>query len=127
MRLFRKKPQVETLTRAEALACVPRLNPSARWHTLDDGDVLIEYRLALKPFFLELARKFTQKPATDLTKKLQLDAMGSSVWRMIDGNNDVKSIIYNVSKKSGMGLQEAEISVTTFLRELGKRGLVHLA
>jgi hypothetical protein len=50
--------------------------------------------------------------------------MGSSVWQMFDGEKDVKAIIREVSKQSGLSLQEAEISVTTFLRQLGRRGLI---
>ena len=50
--------------------------------------------------------------------------MGSKVWQMFDGEKDVKTIIREVSNQSGLSLQESEISVTTFLRQLGRRGLI---
>jgi hypothetical protein len=43
---------------------------------------------------------------------------------MFDGEKEVKAIIMDVAEQTGLTLQEAEISVTTFLRELGRRGLV---
>lgn len=128
MKLFRKKkaPQgvVKGPTRTEALAGVPRISPSATWVVLENGDVLIEYPLNIKPFFIQLANRFNKGQAQQPTKKLQLDSMGSRVWQMFDGEKDVKTIIRQVSDQSGLSLQEAEISVTTFLRQLGRRGLI---
>jgi hypothetical protein len=43
---------------------------------------------------------------------------------MFDGEKEVRTIIREVANQSGLSLQEAEISVTTFLRELGRRGLI---
>ena len=128
MKLFRKKkaPQgvVKGLTRTEALAGVPRIPPSATWVVLENGDILIEYPLHIKPFFIQLANRFDKGVKPRPTKKLQLDGMGSRVWQMFDGEKDVKAIIREISEQSGLSLQEAEISVTTFLRQLGQRGLI---
>lgn len=88
--------------------------------------MIIEYPLPLKPFFVSLARKFNKTEERTLTKKLQLDNIGSMVWEMIDGATDVKTIIKQIVPETGLSLQEAEISVTTFLRELGRRGLILL-
>ena len=88
--------------------------------------MIIEYPLPLKPFFVSLARKFNKTEERTLTKKLQLDNIGSIVWLMIDGSTDVKTIIKQIVPETGLSLQEAEISVTTFLRELGRRGLILL-
>ncbi len=131
MKLFRKKTSskanIKGPTRAEALAGIPRRAPSAAWKFLEDGTVLIEYPLQIKPFFIQLVGRFTR--FTDgqdvrLTKKLQLDGMGSKVWQLFDGKRDIKTIIREVADLSGLSLQEAEISVTTFLRNLGRRGLI---
>jgi hypothetical protein len=128
MKLFRKKKAIKEavrgLTRTEALAGVPRISPSATWVTLENGDILIEYPLNIKPFFIQLANRFQKGVEPRPTKKLQLDGMGSRVWQMFDGKKDVKAIIREVSGQSGLSLQEAEISVTTFLRQLGRRGLI---
>ncbi len=128
MKLFRKKTTskeaVKGLTRTEALASIPLRSPSATWDIIENGDILIEYPLNIKPFFIQLANRFHLGEEQRPTKKLQLDGMGSSVWQMFDGKRDVKSIICEVSNQSGLSLQEAEISVTTFLRQLGRRGLI---
>jgi hypothetical protein len=128
MKLFRKKKapkeMVKGLTRTEALATVPQIAPSAAWVLLENGDILIEYPLNIKPFFIQLANRFNKGQEPKPTKKLQLDGMGSRVWQMFDGEKDVKAIIREVSDQSGLSLQEAEISVTTFLRQLGRRGLI---
>ena len=118
------KGQTKEFTRTEALAGIPVASPSATWETLENGDILIEYPLNIKPFFIQLANRFQQRHEQKPTKKLQLDSMGSRVWLMFDGVKDVKKIIYEVADQSGLSLQEAEISVTTFLRQLGRRGLV---
>ena len=132
MKLFRKKTapkglhksQAKGLTRTEALASIPQRSPSATWEILENGDILIEYPLGIKPFFLQLANRFHRGQEQTPTKKLQLDSMGSRVWQMFDGVKEVKTIIREVSTESGLTLQEAEISVTTFLRQLGRRGLI---
>jgi len=134
MKLFRNKAatqelskrQNKGLTRTEALAGIPEKSPSATWQLLENGDVLIEYPLNIKPFFIQLANRFHKGQEQIPTKKLQLDSMGSSVWQMFDGQREVKAIIREVAEQSGLSLQEAEISVTTFLRQLGRRGLILL-
>lgn len=126
MKFFKQKIKPKPITRPEALACIPYRSSLIDWNELENGDILIEYKLDLKPFFISIARRFSKQPDHNISKKLQLDEMGSRVWKMIDGENDVKSIIKTVSEKSGLTIQEAEISVTTFLRELGRRGLVQL-
>jgi hypothetical protein len=132
MKLFRKRTAPKRLskgpakefTRTEALASIPQRSPSATWEILENGDILIEYPLNIKPFFLQLANRFHKGQEQKLTKKLQLDSMGSRVWQMFDGVKEVKTIIGEVADQSGLSLQEAEISVTTFLRQLGQRGLI---
>ena len=124
MKLFKKKSQPEGPTRTEALAGIPEPSPSVKWEILENGDILIEYPLQLKPFFIDLTRRFGNKSGQILTKKLQLDTMGSIVWQMLDGEKNIKDIIKAVSHHNGLSLQEAEISVTGFFRELGRRGLI---
>jgi hypothetical protein len=135
MKLFRKKTaskqrpkgQTKVLTRTEALASIPQRSPSATWEILENGDILIEYPLNIKPFFLQLANRFYKGQEQIPTKKLQLDGIGSRVWQMFDGVKEVKTIIGEVADQTGLSLHEAEISVTTFLRQLGQRGLILLS
>lgn len=127
-RLFRRKttvtPEKPKVTRTKSLACVPERAPSIHWDEEETHAVVIEYPLPIKPFFISLAKKFNKGEEQRLTKKLQLDDIGSRVWLMLDGETDVKTIIKEIAPSAGLTLQEAEISVTTFLRELGRRGLI---
>lgn len=130
MKLFRKKvkrqQRPDALTRTAALNAVPRRAPTVRWESLDSGEIIIEYPLNLRPFFVQLANRFSRRPAIRPTRKLQLDETGSRAWQMFDGKTAVKKIISEVARESGLSLQEAEISVTSFLRQLGRRGLILL-
>ncbi|MCP4343848.1 MAG: PqqD family protein [Desulfobulbaceae bacterium] len=135
MKLFRKKTasnrlsteKANGLTRTESLASIPHRSPSATWEILENGDIIIEYPLNIKPFFLQLANRFNKGQEQIPTKKLQLDSTGSRVWQMFDGVKEVKTIIREVADQTGLSLHEAEISVTTFLRQLGQRGLILLS
>lgn len=126
MRLSSKKKQSEGPTRTEALAGIPEVSPAVTWELLDNGEILIEYPLQLKPFFIQLVSRLRQTHEQKLTKKLQLDAVGSRVWLMFDGQNDVKKIIMTLAREKKLSLQEAEVSVTTFIRDLGRRGLIRI-
>lgn len=119
-------PKPQALTRTESLACIPQKSPSVAWEVLENGDIMLEYPLNIRPFFLQLVERFQNKPQQNLTKKLQLDKMGSMVWHSIDGEHDVKTIIQLFAKDTGISLQESELSITTFFRELGRRGLVQM-
>jgi hypothetical protein len=58
--------------------------------------------------------------------KLQLDALGTAVWDMIDGERSLRRIVAAFAAAHQLEAREAEIAVTQFVRELGRRGLVGL-
>ncbi|MBW1635154.1 MAG: PqqD family protein [Deltaproteobacteria bacterium] len=126
MKSFKSKARPDQVNRTESLACIPEHLPGIDWQQTENGEILIEYPLNIKPFFLQIARRFKKGPEPRLTKKLQLDSLGSSVWLMIDGESDVKTIIEKFAEECGLSLQEAEQSVTTFFLQLGQRGLIAL-
>ena len=127
MKLFKSKVQPEnSLNRTDSLACIPQILPGIEWQQTEKSEVLIEFPLSIKPFFLQIARRFKKEPQARLTKRLQLDTLGSSVWLMINGERDVKTIIEKFADESGLSRQEAEQSITTFFLQLGRRGLIAL-
>lgn len=126
MNLFSKKHKTQQINRTEALACVVVVLPTVTWQQLESGDILIEYPLVVKPFLQAVFNRFNKGKQQELKKKLQLDGMGSLVWRYIDGSNRVRDIIDEFAKATTITRHEAEISVTAFLRELGKRGVIML-
>jgi hypothetical protein len=125
MKLFpRKKRRPASLSRQEALQCIPVQNSSAIHSTeLESGEIRLEYPLPISPFFRSIYKRF-QNNADLPTKKLQLDEMGSAVWMRINGEDSAQTIVSYFADHYGITLHEAEISVTTFLAELGKRGLI---
>jgi len=125
MNLFSPKKSQPQLSRAEALACVPQYVPLVR-STENNGRTRLEYPLSMRPFFLQLAQRFTRQTGTPLTKKIELDEYGAMVWQLIDGTRTISQIIEIFAANTGLSKQDAEISVTAFMRELGRRGLIVL-
>lgn len=127
MKLFRSKKsrggQPVQLSRQDALRCRPVVNGSIRVEETGEGYVVLEYPLPLKPIFLSLFQRF-QKSYEYPTKKLELDEMGSHVWHYIDGKTSVQSMIKQFADHYGVTRPEAEQSITAFLLQLGKRGII---
>ncbi len=126
MGLFRKKKPPPALTRDQALACTPVRNNVVNWEILDSGVVRVEYTLVLKPILKSIFDRFGSTPAEAPTRKLELDALGSQVWQMIDGSRTTAQLIEEFARLHRISTQEAEQSITMFLRQLGKRGLIAL-
>ena len=122
-----KKKTINTtdaITRDHALECIPVRNPQIEEQKNDDDELCLTYQVRIKPWFQGIIHKITKRDDDIIERKLQLDVLGSTVWRMIDGKREVKEIINNFQATHKLNHRESEISVTTFLKELGKRGLI---
>lgn len=120
---FQKRP---TLTREEALACRPVKNHQVTETQGEGGEVTLSYPVQIKPWIAGLRRRLGGGDKALPPKKLQLDELGAEVWALIDGRRPVKGIIRVFKEKYKVTDRDAEIAVTRFLRELGKRGLIGL-
>lgn len=118
--------QEKTLSRTEALACIPQQNETTSWEELENGNVLFSYAIPLSRFFQALHRKFTKNSIETPTKRLELDEMGSFVWKLIDGKRSVGKIITTFAEEYNVSNQEAETAVTAFIKTLGQRGFIGL-
>ena len=118
--------QEKSLSRTEALACIPQQNDTTSWEELENGNVLFTYAIPLSRFFQALHRKFTKNSVETPTKRLELDEMGSFVWKLIDGKKSVGTIITTFAEEYNVSNQEAETAVTTFIKTLGQRGFIGL-
>ncbi len=127
MKVFRKKPVAGHMSRAKALAYKPVKSRQISEIRLETGEVTIEYPLAVRPLIAAVARRLgkTQEDLVQI-KKLQLDALGTSVWDLVDGSRSVRQIIQIFAETHRLENREAEVSVTRFIRELGQRGLLGL-
>lgn len=112
------------ISRAEALQCTPLKAPQVYESREENGDVLLFYSVAVRPWFPGLVKRFGGPSDGTRPKKLQLDALGTEVWDLIDGRRTVRKMIQEFTEKHQLHPREAEVAVTRFLRELGNRGLV---
>ena len=112
------------LPRAEALACRPVRNREVREEKLESGDLLLTFPLLVRPWLTGLARALGLQDRQVLTRKLQLDEMGSLTWALMDGERSLADLVEIVSRKYRLQRRETEVAITTFLRELGRRGLI---
>jgi hypothetical protein len=112
--------------RAAALACAPVINAEVAVEQLESGDLLLTYPVVLRPWLERLFRRLGrgQRQHQLLRRKVQLDALGTQVWELIDGRRSVGEIVTAFGEAHKLPHREAELSVTTCLRMLGKRGLV---
>jgi hypothetical protein len=121
----KKKRLIPEMTRGEALACKPVKNRDIEETRTDHGKVILAYPLRLKPIFSGIAKKYgLWKEGRPPMKRLELDDMGTMVWDMIDGKNSVKKISAAFAEKYTVLPREAEVATASFLKDLGKRGLI---
>jgi hypothetical protein len=114
------------MSRAEALGHTPVKSLQIKEVRMDSGEVLIEYPLVVRPWIAAVAKRLGAAQDHKQTKKIQLDAMGTSVWDLMDGNRTVRRIVQIFAETHRLEKREAEVSVTRFIRELGRRGLLGL-
>ncbi len=126
MRVFKKKPKGPAISRAEALDRIPAKNVQITEDRLETGEILIGYPVTIRPFFATLVKRFGGPEEQVQTKKLQLDTLGSSVWDLLDGKRSVRQLIQIFAETHQLQPREAEVAVTQFIRELGRRGLIGL-
>lgn len=123
--MFRPKRTPVKLTRTQAMACIPVKGGHVQESRLETGEILLAYPDYKQPWFTRLFRGpgRSEKDAVRI-KKLQLDALGTAVWELLDGRRSVQQIIERFTDKYSLHAKEAEVSVSQFLRELGRRELI---
>ena len=126
MRVFKKKPTEPSISRAEALERIAVKSTQITEARLVTGEIVISYPVTMRPFFAGLVKRFGGPEVQVRMKKLQLDELGTSVWDMIDGKFSVRKLVERFAKTHQLEAREAEVAVTQFIRELGRRGLIAL-
>lgn len=70
----------------------------------------------------KITRKLFKKPAiTDI----ELDELGSEVWRLIDGNKNILQIIERMKEKFGQKCEPINERLILFIRYLNKRNWIN--
>jgi hypothetical protein len=126
MRVFKKKSNSVSMTRAEALKFTPVKSDRVQESRLETGEIVLTYPIDIRPWIDRIVKRFGGKASTAVDKKIQLDELGTAVWEQINGERSVKQVVQWFAKKYQLHTKEAEVSVSRFLRELGNRGLIGL-
>lgn len=124
-RTVQQHPAGSGPNRQYALACIPVRNPECIAAQKEEG-TLLTYSVQAKPWLRKIFKGAAGREPEIMQRKLQLDSLGSSVWQIIDGQKSVEDISRIFQHKHQLGLREAEISVSEFIQQLGKRGLIAL-
>ncbi|MBW2514481.1 MAG: PqqD family protein [Deltaproteobacteria bacterium] len=121
---MKKHASATQLTKSQALTLTPVKNMDAFEVVLDSGVVVIHYPVTMRPWMAKWIQRFKGSSPQTGSRKLQLDTLGTQVWKMIDGKRTVRDIVDSFARTHQLERREAETAVTQFLRDLGKRGLV---
>lgn len=125
--MFRQKQAPVKLTRSQAMACVPVKGVLVQESRLESGEILLAYPDYKQPWFTKIIRRLGRPGDSKVRiKKLQLDTLGASVWELFDGRRSVQQVIELFADKYSLLPKEAEVSVSQFLRALGRRDLIGL-
>ncbi|MBI9077603.1 MAG: PqqD family protein [Desulfatibacillum sp.] len=114
-------------SREDAFAYVPVKNRDVVETRLESGDLILEYPATVRPFVAKIMKGIGRKAPPVYTKRLQLDTLGTATWDMIDGKRTVGRLVKIFAEQYRLHPKEAETSVTQFIRELGRRGLIGLS
>ncbi|MCS6859412.1 MAG: PqqD family protein [Abditibacteriales bacterium] len=118
---LRKRPP--PFSKEEVLASKPLRNPYLEWERNEEGEIVITIRRRSDWKGKVLGMLFPV-PAQ---RTIVLDEAGTFVWDLCDGETDLQTMIRQLAQRYQLNLKEAELSLTTYLRAMGKRGLVGFA
>ena len=116
----------EPSTRAEAFAYCPVKSREVLEEVLEGGALILTYPLVIRPWLAGVAQRLGMQSREPLTRRLELDEMGSLTWRLLDGRRTVRDVVDCLCSRYKLNRRETEVATTGFLRELGKRGLIAL-
>jgi hypothetical protein len=116
----------EPSTRAKAFAYCPVKNREVLEEKLEGGAMVLTYPLVIRPWLAGIAQRLGLQSSEPLTRRLELDEMGSLTWSLLDGKRTVQDVVDFLCRRYKLNRREAEVATTGFLRELGKRGLIGL-
>jgi len=119
----RKKSQ-PALSRDELLGARPHRNSALESEALPDGRVRV-HAVRTRGGLGRVLAFFFVLPKTHL-RNIDLDDIGSFVWKMCDGKNAVREIRDALVGEYKLSRREAETALMEYLKQLMKRKLVGL-
>jgi hypothetical protein len=119
---LKKRPESQ-LDRGAILQSLPLRNQLIEWEVDDNGEVSLVIPQKETVWLRLVAKLFMLPPK----RVVVLDDVGAFVWQLCDGHNSIGHIVKQLCGKYRMTRKEAETSLFTFMRQLGKRGMVGFA
>lgn len=118
-KLVKSKPPAPTWR--EMLQLRPVRNPGLEWEE-EEGRVVLHIRhFEKRNWKMRLVNLLISMPDN---RRIVLDAIGTDVWQMTDGQNTLGRIAKSLAEKYKLSPREAELSLQQFFKELGRRGYV---
>lgn len=117
---LRGQPSEPSITRRQALSAYPVRNPDVTWRELESNEVVVTVKRPSKATWRIISWLFYVPESRDIS----LDEVGSFIWQLCDGEHSVADLVEALVKEYKLGKRESEVSLTTYLRDIGKRGLI---
>lgn len=96
----------------------PRWSEQVEWK-LQGEKVVIKVKRS--DFLGTVLRWFTSRP---IYRQIELDEIGGLVWQLCDGSHSVADIAAELQQRYQLSQREALVSLSEFLNQLQKRGLI---
>lgn len=116
----RRRPRV---SKSEVLGAHPVRNTLVAWELNDRDEVVLRVPRRQDRVGKFLSRIFS---APD-HRQIVLDELGSRVWQLCTGQNSVDGIVRQLAKQYRLSRREVELSLSRYLQQLARRGLVGLS
>ena len=110
-------------SREMLLAARPLRNPNTTEKEIADGGLELTVSLPRSRLF----RWLSGGRNDPIVRRYELDSTGVEVWRMIDGQTKIMTMIERFVFGHGMEPPQAEAAMMTYLRTLAQRGIIMLA
>lgn len=118
--LFRRRPR---LSPEQVLASRPMQNPALKSEPIEGGGRRLHVRRRGDWWVRVLATVFP----VPRERVVELDAVGGEVWELCDGEHTLREMTRVFQERHKLTRAEAEWSLRTYLKDLGKRNLVAFA
>ena len=122
MHLFGKKEPQPRLDRRESMSARPLLNRLVKVERAADGNIVLQVPRPDNMMVRWVSRSFGLPPY----KRVALDELGTFVIEHCNGEYTVRDIVDKFAKRFRLNRREAEVSMSTFLRDLGRRSIIGL-
>ncbi len=120
----RMKKSGMSFTREDQLKARPIRNSLIKWEKSEESDVVSLVVPQKETLWVRIISKIFMLPRS---RVVVLDEVGSNVWILCDGHNTIDTIVRALCNKYKLTRKEAETSLISYFRILGKRGFVGFA